>query len=107
MDKRLEITDDTLLKAIEQVTIAVARRVAEKGRQSFTSPHETLGIITEEYYELNKSVTHEDPIEIGNELTDIAVGCVYGLASMLQYEDELKAARQTLEKNISSSESAE
>jgi len=41
-----------------------------------------LGIITEEYYEFVEAVYSNDFNEIREEMIDIAVGCLFGVASM-------------------------
>jgi NTP pyrophosphatase (non-canonical NTP hydrolase) len=86
---RPEASDKALLAAVEALTVNLGRRIEEKGRGVFVSSHETLGAVTEEYQELIDAVRQNDPVEVGEELMDIAVAAVFGVASMLQKEEEL------------------
>jgi hypothetical protein len=72
----------------------------DKGPGIFTSSHEVLGVITEEYHELVEAITHKcrsstvhlegmEPVAcnhrptaaIDGELVDIAVACIHALVS--------------------------
>lgn len=50
---------------------------------TFTSKHEILGIITEEYHELIDAVHNNNKDELIEELLDVAVGAVFGLACII------------------------
>lgn len=91
---RPEVSDKVLLGAIEALTVNIGRRIEEKGRGAFLSSHETLGIVTEENYELIEAVKGNDPVQVAEELMDIAVSCVFGVASMMVKEAELKASEE-------------
>lgn len=61
----------------------LGRRLREKGRGTFSSKHELLGIITEEYLEVQCAVQSKgdvDHIKLRAELLDVAVACVFGVA---------------------------
>ncbi len=90
--ERPQVSDELILKALEALTVNVGRKIEEKGRGAFISSHETLGQVTEEYTELIGAVHNNDPVEIGQELMDIAVAAVFGVASMFVKEEELKAS---------------
>ena len=55
-------------------------RLNQRGTKTFASKHEILGIITEEYHELIEAVKNNDKHEFIEEILDVAVACVYGLA---------------------------
>lgn len=73
---------DDLGSVVAEVASALGIRLREKGNLSFASNHEALGIITEEYYELVEAVCSNDFEDIRSEMIDIAVGCLFGVASM-------------------------
>jgi len=58
------------------------QRLQEKGPGIYISSHETLGIVTEEYHELVKAVQDNDTEAQFDELLDLAVACVAGMASI-------------------------
>lgn len=60
-------------------------RLEEKGKHTFISPHEILGIVTEEYKELIDAVQADKLAILEHELIDVAVACVWGLVSLYQH----------------------
>ena len=60
----------------------LASRLAVKGRGSFSSTHEILGIIEEERLEFLEAIHAEDMDGAFDELMDIAVTAVFGLACL-------------------------
>lgn len=94
---KLEVSDKSLLGAIEAVTVNMGRRIEEHGRDSFSNNHEALGVIAEEYHELLDAVKQNDPVDVANELLDIAVGCIFGVASMMEAEERIKEEQSKLE----------
>lgn len=99
--ERPTVSKDSLLKAIETVTTKLGYRLETKGDGAYVSNHESLGIITEEYLELVDAVRSNDIIEIGNELHDVAVGCVFAIASLYEQEAQLIAVQTALESVVS------
>jgi NTP pyrophosphatase (non-canonical NTP hydrolase) len=77
---RKEVSDVKISQAMNELYIQLNKRLEQKGKGSFASSHEILGILTEEFKELI------DEIHLGNiqntqtELMDIAVACVFGYA---------------------------
>ena len=56
-------------------------RLKEKGFGAWTSRHEILGILEEEYnVELKEAVHSGDITDIKRELIDVAVGCLFAIA---------------------------
>ncbi len=81
---RDRITVEELLRAIDEVNNAVDRRLNEKGWGAFAGPHETFGVIAEEFNkELLEEVQANSVVGFRKELIDIAVACIIGLASEL------------------------
>ncbi len=83
---RTPVSDEALLKAIEIVTHHVGLRIEKHGRGAFASNHEALGVTTEEYFELVDAVKNNDDQNVAEELIDIAVCGIFGLASKIKME---------------------
>lgn len=98
--ERPQVSDEILLKAIEVITVGLGKRLQDKGRGAFSSSHEALGVITEEYDELLDAVRGNDIVDISNETIDIAVACVFSIASFLEKEEELSKAKSQLETEL-------
>jgi len=82
MIDRPQITEEQVDQAIDVVRFAIKRRLAQKGWGAFVSRHEILGILEEERHEMIEAVHHETQERLSEELIDIAVGCVFGVASI-------------------------
>lgn len=82
-NQRHQLTNDDLQKAIQAIDAKLMFRARQKGMGSMASSHEILGIIedeTQEYRdEVHAKAAAERKIE---ELKDIAVACVFGIASI-------------------------
>lgn len=76
---RPEITPEQLERTMERVVTRLKSRIRQKGRGSFSSKHEILGVITEEYNELVEAV-HGKESSVYEELMDLAVGSIFSLA---------------------------
>lgn len=98
--KRNEVSDESLLAAIEAITVNTGKRIEKHGRGAFVSNHEALGVVVEEYHELVGAVTQNDPVDVASELTDVAVSCVFALASMIEKEKQLKIVAENTEKEL-------
>jgi len=80
---RPEYNPDILDLVFERVKDKLHYRLLQKGKGIYMSSHEILGIITEEYDEYKAEVRANNAFGQEEELLDIAVGCVFGLASLL------------------------
>ena len=76
------ITDADLERVIQVVVRKLKFRMKEKGRGAFVSSHEIMGIVSEEYDEMKEAVQENDHDKLFDELADIAVGSIKGMASM-------------------------
>ena len=80
--QRLALATSAFLAATEDVTRELDRRISEKGPGAFVSRHEILGIVGEEYSELVEAVHRAADNDVRRELLDIAVACIFGVASL-------------------------
>lgn len=60
----------------------INQQVDRKGDGEFVTYHETLGVVTEEFFELIEAVKSNRPQRIKEELKDIIVACTWGIASI-------------------------
>lgn len=81
--KRARLNEGSLERSIDEVWDKVQFRIKEKTDRTYASKHEILGIIEEEKYELLKAIHENGPKEdLIEELKDIAVACLFGIASL-------------------------
>ncbi len=81
---RDRITEQELDRATSEIGNGVARRLDEKGWGAFAGPHETFGVIAEEFNkELLDALQLNSVVDFRKELIAIAVACIVGLASEL------------------------
>lgn len=79
---RVETYKDNRDDAIKIVAEKLEFRLKQKGNKTFTSTHEILGVVAEEYAELIHAVQNNNPAEVIEELKDIAVACIFGIVSI-------------------------
>lgn len=83
MSKRPECTDTEFEEALDEVAEWLNFRRKQKGDGIFMSSHETLGVLVEELEEYRDEVhSKSEPSEKESELIDIAVGAIWGIASL-------------------------
>lgn len=82
---RPEITQEEIDFGLDVLKLALSKRLEEKGLGIFVSPHEILGVITEEYKELIDAVHKNDNVK--GELLDIAVAAIFGYMSANKLEN--------------------
>jgi hypothetical protein len=83
MDQRVDVTDQEMIDAVRVVTDSLQRRVAEKGRKCYIGPHEIYGTAAEEFNKELLDAMHKNDREgFCSELVDVAVTCLFGLASI-------------------------
>lgn len=69
-------------RIMSDVETALRKRLAKHGEAPFSSRHETLGVVTEEYYELCDAIRNDkDHERFKDELMDVAIACIFGLHS--------------------------
>ena len=79
-EHRQQITEQEVNEAVATIRYHLFRRLEQKGFGTWTSRHEILGFLTEEYHEAIEAVHSKTANEVKAELVDIAVGCIYGVA---------------------------
>lgn len=77
---RPQITAERLNAANAALVGKLLWRLKQKGRGAFLSRHEILGSIEEEHIELVLAVKGEPLACVRDELLDIAVGALFGVA---------------------------
>lgn len=79
---RAQLTDEQVMDAIAKTIEKLKFRLQQKGYGTFSSKHEILGVITEEYKEFVDAVHGKNYDEMKGEIMDLAVGCIFGLACL-------------------------
>lgn len=81
---RTQIGDAAITEAMQELWEQLRRRLEEKGRGTFASKHEILGILQEEMKEVEEAVQRHGGLAahtmLADELLDLAVGCIFGVA---------------------------
>lgn len=80
--KRHQLTDTELTNQILAVSYKITERLEKKGYGIMISQHEILGIMAEEYNEYIREVEANLHDKQYDELLDIAVGAIIGMASI-------------------------
>jgi type VI protein secretion system component VasK len=79
--QRRQLSKSNFYEVVGQLTAKIRQTAEKKGMGGCVSPHEILGIVEEEYEEFKAEVMNNDPDRAQEELLDIAVACIWGLAS--------------------------
>ncbi len=75
-------TIDALYDAIERVKYKMRKRIEEKGAGLFVDPHQIYGIVAEEFKETMDALHKNNLDGMKDELVDIAVAAIWGIASI-------------------------
>lgn len=67
--------------AINRIVEKLHKRINHYGDFCYASRHEAIGLIQEEINELWDAVRENDNDDFESELIDVAVGCIFALAS--------------------------
>lgn len=98
--ERSEVDVKTLLGVYEAVTNKMGIRIKEKGQGAFSGPHEIYGVLAEEVNELLDAIHENDKEQVVNELYDVAVTALFGIASIYEVENRVKELREKLEAEV-------
>lgn len=79
---RKQITPEITNEVTEELGDELIRRIKQKGDLSFTSTHEILGVLEEEFDEVHEAVHQNNHQKLKKELQDIIVGAFWGLCSI-------------------------
>lgn len=77
---RKSISEFDLALVTAAIEVQINKVLKEKGSGAWLSRHELLGVLTEEYYETIDAVHQGTERELMNELADVAVTCIFGIA---------------------------
>lgn len=80
--ERPQLSADDINITFTQLQNKTQDRLLEKGKGILISRHEMLGVITEEYDELIRAVEGGDMGDVEDELVDITVAGIIGIASI-------------------------
>lgn len=96
MNQRILVHDTEIAAALKMFTDRLTTRIAQKGRGSFISELEIQGSVDQEVIEFKQAVHRKNRKDTVEELMDVAVGCVFGTASLIaitRQEQAEEAAR--------------
>jgi NTP pyrophosphatase (non-canonical NTP hydrolase) len=79
--ERLKIQEEVYEKVQTMIADRLEDARIRKGDGALCSIHEALGVVTEEYAELEDAVRSNNAMTVRNELLDIAVAAIVGIAS--------------------------
>jgi NTP pyrophosphatase (non-canonical NTP hydrolase) len=80
--QRPSVTPEQIQGTINEMADFLIGRIKEKGDGAFSSRHEILGCVTEEYTELIDAVQSKDNEHVIQELFDVACSALFGIASI-------------------------
>jgi hypothetical protein len=80
MAQRIPVAESTRDLVLREIKARLEVRIQEKGDGSFASLHELRGVLDEEHDELKEAFHLKDIAHIEEELIDLIVGAVFGLA---------------------------
>lgn len=81
-NNRFPIAINNVERGVGEFEAAWLERLNKKGYGIFISTHEILGVVNEEHHELVEAIKNNDLENIREELMDIAVACIHGIASI-------------------------
>ena len=79
---RPEVEQDIVQITLDRLNDKLTHRLHHKGRAAWISTHEIKGIVDEEMDELKDACHRNDILDFEEELLDVAVAAVFGLASL-------------------------
>jgi hypothetical protein len=86
--KRPQLTNKHLKLMIDRFEKALANKINKKGMNTWVSRHEIYGFVAEEFYELMKSLHENHHTNFEEELIDVMVSCLWGLASIRKLKED-------------------
>ena len=84
MKNRIDVSEEIAQQAISLVVKNMEKRLKKKGHGAFASNHEIFGRALQELHEYEEAIhlRRTDTEKLG-ELSDVAVACIWGIASIL------------------------
>lgn len=84
---RVEVPEADVLHTILELSKQLRTRLDKHGPLSYIGAHEVYGICAEEVAELLDAIRQNDKYLTINELYDIAVAAIFGIASLNAHKD--------------------
>lgn len=78
------VSPASIEKASAAVIAHIFKMMTKHGPQAYASRHESLGVITEEYFELVDAIKANDGIEFDAEALDLACAAMFHLAGLFE-----------------------
>jgi NTP pyrophosphatase (non-canonical NTP hydrolase) len=97
----LLVSKNTATKAFEICREKLQRRLEKYGNRAYYSPHETFGILYEEVNEVLDAVQENNNDWIIEELLDVAVAALWGVASIQERRQHVEMAAKIVEEMVS------
>jgi len=85
--KRDQATKEECNLVLQIVSDMLDKRLKEHGWGKYAGPHETAGVLLEEWREMEDALQANDNQRFGDELVDIAVGAIFGIVSLLDVSE--------------------
>lgn len=82
MKDRVKVEDKHVTAALLVIKETLAKRIRQHGPGAYAGPHEGLGIVTEEYFELVEAVRSNVSGQVEREYLDLTIAGLFGLASL-------------------------
>ncbi len=79
-----EIDTSTISEVMDEVVNHLFLKIEDKGPDGFGSSHEIYGTVAEEFGEILDAVRNNNKENLEEELKDIIVAAIWGLASLKQ-----------------------
>ena len=98
MDARIPVSDEDMMLALKKLSDGLQRRVKEKGRGSFIGLHEIDGVMDEEVREFKGEIHADDRMAAMDEMIDIGVTSLFGIASVSAIVRDELARKRAAEK---------
>jgi NTP pyrophosphatase (non-canonical NTP hydrolase) len=81
------------LNVLDQFKNKLGERLTDKGRKTWHSPHEALGKVTEEYFELIEAIHLNNKGETIEELFDVMIASFWGIVSIITRTEDDKITK--------------
>lgn len=87
--KRKQLTKKHIKSAFDRIEKQLSAKIAKRGMGRYDSVHEIYGIIAEEFdKELLDEMHANNYNKFEDELVDVIIGCLWGLASMKSLRED-------------------
>lgn len=88
---RYPVSERMIDEVLKELRTQLNRRLEKHGNLSYIGKHEIYGMLAEEFNKELLDDLHANNEEgFVSELFDIAVGCVFGVASMMEISEQLE-----------------